>query len=143
MAADDAKEAGEEGTRIPNVRMIPLDEKRRKQLTGLEVLPVFANPEKIAADTHDGDDEINLNAFMCDPWDLDEDFFYQQQTRSGACNGVGVLIVGKPGAGKATLAAKLAEKLGAVHVGLPQILAQAMDSYTEYSRIEELDAEIK
>lgn len=35
----------------------------------------------------------------------------------------GFLVVGKPGTGKATLAAKMADKLGVVHVGFAQVCA--------------------
>mmetsp|Transcript_43900 Transcript_43900/g.117206 ORF Transcript_43900/g.117206 Transcript_43900/m.117206 type:complete len:164 (+) Transcript_43900:1-492(+) len=69
----------------------------------------------------EGDDEINLDDFYRDPWDFDEDFLAQQKKRPYS-----FLITGKPGSGKATLASRLAERLGCVYVGLPQILSDAL-----------------
>ncbi|KAJ1477466.1 hypothetical protein T484DRAFT_1821247 [Baffinella frigidus] len=70
-------------------------------------------------------EELDLTAFAQDAWTADADFFAQQETdvRVAAGQGVGFLVTGKPGVGKATLARSLAEKLGVVHVGVPQLLA--------------------
>lgn len=38
----------------------------------------------------------------------------------------GFLVLGMPGAGKATLAAKMADKMGVVHVGFNQTLSDAL-----------------
>ena len=87
-------------------------------------------------------DEIDLIEYEQDPWNDADDFLYQQQQRVGACKAHGFLLAGKPGAGKTHLAGKLAAELGAVHVGLPQILAQCVEAYVVKQEYEGLQAKI-
>ena len=87
-------------------------------------------------------DEIDLGAYEQDPWDDVKDFLHQQQQRVGACDAHGFLVAGKPGAGKTHLAGKLASELGAVHVGLPQILADCVAACVVKSQIDALQGKI-
>ena len=88
------------------------------------------------------EDEIDLLAYEQDPWDAVSDFFYQQNNRVGACKAHGFLVVGKPGAGKAHLAEKLAGELGAVHLGLPRILAHCVEAFYRKVEHDKLQAQI-
>jgi len=87
-------------------------------------------------------DEIDLGAYEQDPWDDVQDFLQQQQQRKGACDAHGFLVAGKPGAGKTHLAGRLAAELGAVHVGLPQILADCVSACVVKSEVDALQAKI-
>ena len=101
-------------------------------------------PEADDDERSDGDvDEIDLLAYEQDPWDDAADFLHQQRARlGGAAGGVGFLVAGKPGAGKAHLAEKLAAELGAVHVGLPQILSLCVQAYSLQVRHDALSKEL-
>jgi len=84
-------------------------------------------------------DEIDLLDYEKDPWEDMQDFLYQQRL---ACKSHGILLAGKPGAGKMHLADKLANELGAVNVGLPQILSQCVQAYSMQVAFDNLEAQI-
>ena len=101
-------------------------------------------PEPDEEVTSEGEvDEIDLNSYEQDPWDNAEDFLYQQQHRVGACKAYGFLLAGKPGAGKTNLAGKLAAELGAVHVGLPQILGDCVKAAFMQTQYDNLKTQIE